>query len=257
MGTTLQDFITQGVFAFMLTLVRMGTAVSIMPGLGDIFTPRNIRLYVALALSFALSPIVAVYLPHPVPQTPQLVALVAMEFIIGAFIGAIARFFLSALDTAGMLVSLTSGLGSAQLFNPGFQTQGSIVGSFLTATGVAMIFATNMYKLLFGALVGSYKIFPVGQMPDTGSMADMLARLLSQSFEMAVGIAAPFIIISLMLYIVMGVLSRLMPQIQVFMLALPLQITLSLLTVALGISGAMLFWLTKFQDGMLFFMKGG
>src|ERR1051325_2825752 len=101
MGTTLQDFITQGVFAFMLTLVRMGTAVSVMPGLGDIFTPRNIRLYIALALSFALSPIVAVYLPHPVPQTPELVALVAMEFIIGAFIGAIARFFLSALDTAG------------------------------------------------------------------------------------------------------------------------------------------------------------
>ncbi len=69
-------------------------------------------------------------------------------------------------------------------------------------------------------------------------------------------IAAPFILLSLLLYITMGVLSRLMPQIQIFMLALPLQITLSLMAFLLTISGIMLFWLTKFQDGMIFFMHG-
>lgn len=256
MEQTLQDFINQGVFAFLLTFVRMGTAISLMPGLGDIFTPRNIRLYIALVISLMLAPVVAPLLPHPVPQTGMLLALVAVEFLIGAFIGTVTRFFLSALDTAGMLISLASGLGSAQLFNPSFQTQGSLVGSFLTATGVVMIFATNMYKYLFAALVGSYKMFPVGQVPDTGSMAEMLAKLLSESFMIAMQMAAPFILLSLLLYIMMGVLSRLMPQIQVFMLALPLQITLSLMAFLLTISGIMLFWLTKFQDGMIFFMHG-
>jgi flagellar biosynthesis protein FliR len=255
MGQLLQDFVTQGVFAFMLTFVRMGTALSIMPGLGDVFTPRNIRLYIALALSFVLAPVVAPLLPHPVPQTSLLIVLVTMEFVIGAFIGTVARFFLSALDTAGMLISLASGLGSAQLFNPGFQTQGSVIGSFLTATGVVMIFATNMYKLLFGALVGSYRIFPVGQPPDTSDMAHLLAKLLSESFMLGVQLAAPFIVLSLLLYIGMGVLSRLMPQIQVFMLALPLQITLSLLALLLTVSGIMLFWLTRFQEGMTLFMR--
>jgi len=256
MEETLKSLINEGMFAFLLTFVRIGTAVSLMPGLGDIFTPRNIRLYIALALSFVLAPVVAPYLPHPVPENSMLIILVGMEFLIGVFIGMITSFFLSALDTAGMLISLASGLGSAQLFNPGFQTQGSLVGSFLTSLGVVMIFATNMHKLLFAALIGSYKMFPVGHVPDTGSMAEMLTKLLSESFVIGMQIAAPFIILSLLLYITMGVLSRLMPQIQVFMLALPLQITLSLIVLLLTISGSMLFWLTRFQDGMMFFMHG-
>jgi flagellar biosynthetic protein FliR len=253
----LNDFLTQGVFAFILTFVRMGSALMLMPGLGDMMTPRNIRLYFALALSFVLAPIVAPSLPHPIPQTFMLISLIAMEFMIGAFIGTLTRFFLAALDTAGMLISLASGLGSAQLFNPGFATQGSLIGSFLTVSGVMLIFVTNMYQFLFGAIIGSYRMFPVGAIPDTGSMAQMLAQALSGSFLIAFQLSAPFMVIALLLYIGMGVLSRLMPQIQVFMLALPLQITISFVALMLVFSSMMMFWLSKFQDGMVFFMHSG
>ncbi|MCB1556329.1 MAG: flagellar biosynthetic protein FliR [Alphaproteobacteria bacterium] len=253
----LQDFITTGVFAFILTFVRVGTAATIMPGIGDSFTPANIRLYIALGLSLVLAPLVAPMLPDPVPQTPVLLALVTMEFIVGLFIGTIARIFMAALDTAGMLISLGSGLGNAQLFNPGFAAQGSLIGAFLSVTGVVLLFAANLHHLLFYGLVGSYELFPVGGIPDTGAMADMMARAVAGSFLIGVQIAAPFLVVSMMVYIGMGVLTRLMPQVQVFLLALPLQILLSLVTLALTVSAGFLFWISKFEDGMVFFLSGG
>ena len=253
----LEEFLVQGVFAFMLTFVRIGAAVTIMPGIGDTFTPQNIRLYIALGISLVLSPLVAQYLPSPVPTTAALFTLIIMEFIIGLFIGTIARIFMVALDTAGMAISMMSGLGNAQVFNPAFATQGSLIGALMSVTGVILIFATNMHHLMFFGLVGSYELFPVGSIPDTGAMAEMMARAVSGSFLIGVQISAPFIVVSLLIYIGMGVLTRLMPQIQVFLLALPLQIMLSFVTLSLVFSTAMLFWISKFEDSMIFFLSGG
>ncbi len=253
----LEQFLVQGVFAFMLTFVRIGAAITIMPGVGDTFTPQQIRLYIALGLSLVLSPLVAQHLPDPVPTTAVLFTLIGMEFVVGIFIGTIARILIVALDTAGMVISMMSGLGSAQVFNPAFSTQGSLIGAMLSVTGVLLLFATNMHHLLFFGLVGSYELFPVGAVPDSGSMAEMISRAMASSFMVGIQISSPFIVISLLIYIGMGVLTRLMPQIQVFLLALPLQIILSFLTLALTISAGLLFWISRFEDGMVFFLSGG
>lgn len=252
----LESFITTGVFAFILTFARIGAAVTFMPGVGDSLTPQNIRLYIALGLSLVLAPFVAHHLPDPVPETPALLALVAMEFVVGIFFGTIARILMAAMDTAGMIVSMSSGLGNAQLFNPGFSTQGSLMGAFLSVTGVTLLFVTDLHHLLFYGIVGSYELFPIGKVPDTGSMADLMAQALSASFLIGVQIAAPFLVVSLLLYIGMGVLTRLMPQIQVFLLAIPIQIILSLITLSLVASASFLFWLNKFEEGMVFFLSG-
>ncbi len=255
--TLLEEFLVQGVFAFMLTFARIGAALTIMPGIGDSFTPRNIRLYIALGLSLVLAPLVAQHVPNPVPTTMMLFVLIGMEFIVGLFIGTIARIFMIALDTAGMAISMMSGLGNAQIFNPAFATQGSLIGALLSITGVVLLFATEMHHLLFYGLVGSYELFPIGAVPDTGSMAQFMAKAVANSFMIGVQIAAPFFVVALLLYIGMGVLTRLMPQIQVFLIALPLQIMMALVTLSLTISAAMLFWLSKFEEGMVFFLSGG
>lgn len=250
----LTDFLTTGVFAFLLVFVRIGTAAMIMPGLGDSFVPQNIRLYIALGLSLVLFPVIMPYVPSPTPPLAVMFALIIMEFVVGLFVGTVARVLMTALDTAGMLISMSSGLANAQIFNPSLAGQGSIVGAFLSVTGVVFLFTTNMHHLLIYGLVESYVMFPVGGVPDTGGMAEMMARAISASFLTGFQIAIPFIVLSLLIYIGMGVLTRLMPQIQVFILALPLQIILSLLTLALTVSAALLFWLGRFESGMTVFL---
>lgn len=251
----LNEFLTTGVFAFMLTFVRIGTAATIMPSIGDSFVPPRLRLLISLGLTLVLFPLVFPNLPNPVPGPLGLSVLMAMEFITGLLIGTVARILMSALDTAGMVISTTSGLGNAQLFNPAFATQGSLIGSFLTTTGVLVFFAANMHHLLFYALVGSYELFPVGGIVDTGGMAEMISRAVNAAFLIGVQLASPFLVISMMIYIGMGVLSRLMPQVQVFLLALPIQIVVSLTTISFVLSAMFLFWLERFEAGMVFFLS--
>ena len=251
----LEQFLVSGVFAFIIIFVRFGTAVMIMPGVGDSFVPANIRLYFAMGFSLVLSPVMMKYVPSPVPAFGTLLALITIEFVTGLFIGTIARVLMAAMDTAGMFISMASGISNAQVFNPSMAVQGSIFGAFLSVGGVTLLFATNLHHLLIYGLVESYEMFPIGGMPDTGSMAELMARAVSASFMTGFQIAMPCIIISIVLYTGMGVLSRLMPQVQVFLLAVPLQIMIALIIFALVLSSIMLFFLTRFEDGMVYFLS--
>lgn len=252
---SIEEFLVSGVFAFLLIFIRLGTAMMIMPGIGDSFVPNNIRLMISLGLSFVLMPVVQQYVPSPIPPLPVLFSLILMEFVIGLFIGTIARILMVALDVAGMLISTTSGLANAQVFNPALSTQGSITGAFLTMTGAVLLFVTNMHHMLIYGLVESYHMFPIGEVPDPGGMAELITGAISASFMIGFQLAIPFIVVAILLYIGMGVLSRLMPQVQVFILAMPVQILLSMLTLLLVMSSIMLFWLSKFESGMIYFLK--
>ena len=255
MEALLSDYLTTGIYAFLLTFVRMGTAAMIMPGIGDSFVPERIRLFIALALSFILAPLTAQYMPAAIPNTFELITLIGMEFVIGLFFGTIARIFMMAMDTAGMIISISSGLGNAQVFNPSLATQGSLIGAFMSVTGVVVLFATGLHHLLIKGVLDSYMLFPVGDVPDIGSMAEFVAKTIAASFSIGLKIAAPFIVLTLLIYIGMGVLSRVMPQVQVFLVALPLQILLSIILLALTCFAMFAYWAGQFEQGMVFLLS--
>jgi flagellar biosynthetic protein FliR len=255
MESVLQEFLGASVFAFILTFTRVGTAVMIMPGIGDSFVSNRIRLNFAVGLTFVLFPMIMPFIPSPLPAGFGLLVMIVMEIIIGLFFGTIARIFMTALDTTGMIISISSGLGNAQLFNPSLAAQGSLIGAFMSVTGVALMFSLNLHHLLFMGIFESYSFFPVGAVPDSGSMADLVARAVTHSFAIGVMIGAPFMVLSLMVYTGMGVLARLMPQIQVFILALPIQILLAITLLMIIFSSAVLFWAKEFESAMVFFLR--
>lgn len=253
----LQEFIAMNTFAFLLAFVRLGTVVMVMPGIGDAFVSPRIRLLFAVAMSFVLFPLIVDNLPSPIPGTFGLFSLIIMEFVIGLFYGTIARFFMSALDTAGMVISFSSSLSNAQLLNPTLASQGSLVGAFLSVTGMVFVFSTNLHHLLFMGAIESYNLFPLGSIPDTGSMAELVSKALSSAFMIGVQLGAPFIVMTLVIYLGMGVLARLMPQVQVFLLALPLQILLALITMTFVMAATFTYWLVKFEEAMVFLLSAG
>ncbi len=253
----LETFLTTGVFAYLLCFVRLGTAVMIMPGVGTSFIPPNVRLYFALGFALVLMPIVQAKLPNPLPSNFAFVILILAEFIVGLFIGTVARILMSALDTAGMVISMQSSLSNAQLFNPAFASQGSIIGGFVTLTGMALLFATNLHHMFLLGIVNSYNIFPVGDVPDMGSMSEVVVKSTAAAFAVGVQVTAPFLIIIVLMYVAMGVMTKLMPQVQVFMIAIPVQILVSLIMLAMVVSAIMLVWLNEYQKGFSFLLGGG
>ncbi|MES2729309.1 MAG: flagellar biosynthetic protein FliR [Pseudomonadota bacterium] len=245
----LQDFLQTNVFLFMLLFLRVGTAIIVMPGIGDGFVPNRIRLFFALGFTLVILPPLTPLLPAKMPGPGLFLTLLVTEGLIGYFIGMIGRILAMALDTAGMLISIQSGLSNAQLFNPSLQSQGSIIGVFLVLSGILMMFVTNMHHMLLAGVFNSYQSFPVGAILDTEGMLQTILQVIAMSFEIGFHIAAPFLLVITVIYIGMGVLNKVMPQMQVFMIALPLQILLSLIMLA-GVMGAgLMYWIGHLQDG--------
>lgn len=252
----LEQFIALNVFAFILTFVRIGTAIMIAPGVGDSFVPQNIRLYFALAFSVILTPLVASKIPGPVPAGSMFFILIFVEFLVGALIGTVARILMSATDTAGMIVSFQAGLSNAQLFNPQIAAQGSLFGAFLSVTAATLLFSLDLHHMLIMGLMESYNRFPIGDIPDIGSMADIITRTVSAAFLIACQMSAPYVILILILYVAMGILAKLMPQLQVFMLAMPVQILLSLVITVLVISTMLMFFVDRYESYLGTFLGG-
>ena len=255
MQSLLEEFVLNQIIIYILTFARVGTTLMLMPGIGDGFVSPNVRILFALSFAVVLAPVSAQYLPE-VTSNGMLIQLIISEMVIGLLIGTVARIFVAALDVAVMLISMSIGTANVMLFNPQFASQGSLVGVFLSITGVMLLFATNLHHMLIYGIVSSYQAFPASEgIPLAGGMAQIIAKAVSDSFAIGFYMAAPFIIVALFLYIAMGVLGRLMPQIQVFLIALPLQLTLGAIVFFMVISAMMLFWLSHYDEALQLFFR--
>ncbi len=250
----LESLLIGEVFAFLLVFVRIGAALMVMPGIGDgVVTPR-VRLLLGLLIAFLLTPFLAAALP-PLPDSPLLLAvLLVAEILVGVMLGLIARLLLTAVDVAGMIISFSLSLANAQVFNPAMATQGSLIGGFLTMLALVLIFVTDLHHLMILAVAESYAMFPPGEIPPVGDAAELVARVVARSFLIGAQIAAPFIAIGLVFYLGIGLIARLMPQVQIFFIAIPVQIVLGLIVMALTLSAVMLYWLRQFEDGLIVFL---
>lgn len=230
-------------FAFMLIFARVGTIVMLMPAFGESLIPVRLRLVLALTLAFVLYPLVADSYP-PLPETlPGAIVLLGGELLVGFFIGLIARMISAALQVAGSTIAFQTGLGFAQNVDPTQGQQGALFSSFLSMLGVMLIFATDLHHVFIAALHDSFQLFAPGGPLPTGDGAQMLIEVIGRTFAVGIQISAPFIAFGLIFYLGLGVLSRLMPQIQIFFLALPANIMLGLIIFGLVLGGLMTWFL--------------
>ena len=244
---TLQTLLPAEIFSYLLVFARIGTTISVLPGFGESYVSPRIRLLLALAITVVLTPIVSARLPD-LPASPlTLMLLVGGEGLVGLFMGSVARVLLSALATGGAIVAFLVGLANAQLFNPLLSDQGALPGVFLSVLGLLLIFVTDTHHLMLMALLDSYNLFQPGAPLPLGDFADMLAQVVAGSFRIGMQIAAPFLMYAIVFYAGMGLLARLMVQMPIFFVAIPVQILLGLFTMLLTLPAILLWFLNYYQ----------
>jgi flagellar biosynthesis protein FliR len=203
-----------------------------MPGLGEVEVPMQVRLALALALSLLLLPLVEPLLP-PSPDAPiGVFALIASETMVGLFLGSCARVVFLALPLAGQLLGLLIGLSNVLQFDPTLAGTGSALSRFLGLAGVLLLFALGLHALPLAALLASYRSFPAGNPLPAGELAATVTQSVATGFALALQLCAPFVLASVVLQAALGLISRLVPQIQVFFVAMPAQILGGILLLA-------------------------
>ena len=236
--------------AFLLVFARAGTMVMLLPGLGEQNVSPRLRLTIALVLAAVLLPLHRrAYHIDVSALTPAIVMLVE-EILIGAVLGLTARLTISALEVAGSVIAQQLGLGFVTAIDPTQGEQGAIIGNFLMLLGVTLFFATDMHHLVIAALNDSYDLFEPGEIPATGDVAALVTRTVAGAFRIGIQLSAPFLVFGLLFNIGLGVLSRLMPQMQVFFVALPASILIGLLFLLL-VLGTMMGLFLDYVGGVL------
>jgi flagellar biosynthesis protein FliR len=231
------------IWAAALLFARVGGMIMLLPGFGEPAIPARVRLSFALLLAIALAPALAERVPAPAATAWGMAAQVVSEILIGVMLGGAARILVSALATAGQAIGVEIGIAFAQTADPTMTQSGQLISVFLGVMGVALIFATGLDHMFLEGVVGSYELIAPGAPPPVGDAAQLALDATASSFRVGFQIAAPLIAAGLIFRVGLGVLSRLIPQIQVFFVALPLQIMGGLVVLALGLSSGMLIWL--------------
>ena len=212
---------TLEIYAFMTIFLRIGSAILVMPGFMTSYVSSRIRLSVALALTLVLLPLLSTRLSVPPADFGSFLTTCIFEITYGLFMGLCMQFLYAALSLVGNFAGQAIGFSNAQMFDPTFQTQSIILESFLSIIALTVIFITDLHHLMISAIVDSYVLFPVGSVLPIDNFAEFLSKSLNNSFIMGFKIGSPFIAFSIVFYVGMGLVSRLMPQLNIFFLSLP------------------------------------
>ena len=226
--------------AYLIVFARVGTLIMLMPGIGEQTVPPRLRLAFALLATLVLFPSVRPLLGGTDGLAgPRLIGLLFGETIIGLVLGLTVRMVLAALQTAGVIIAAQLGLSYAMTVDPSQGGQQVAIGNFLSLLGITLIFATDLHHLAIQGLARSYDVLPPDGVPAFSDALMLATRALARGFTLAVQISGPFIAFGILFNLGLGVLSRLMPQLQVFFLAVPASVMIGML-ILIGCLGVMM-----------------
>src|SRR5882757_7329166 len=236
--------------AFVLAFARIGAMVMLLPGFGESNIPVRVKLGIALLLTLIILPLHRDAYHIDMNSMASLMVLMVYEIVIGIVLGATARVTLSALQVAGSVIAQQLGLGFVTAVDPTQGQQGLLIGNFLTILGITLLFATDSHHLVIAALNESYRIFAPGELMSSGDVASLATRAFAAAFKIGMQLSAPFLVFGLVFNVGLGVLARLMPQMQVYFVGVPLSILVGFLIFALVIAAMMGTFLEYFTGVM-------
>lgn len=242
------SLVTQDIFTLFLIFARVGSALMILPAFGESYVPPRFRLIMAIALTMLAAPVLGARFPE-IPDSPWALALLLItEIVTGLFLGTIGMVLIGVLHTAGKIISFQISLSNGFVFDPTVSQQGSLPSALMTALGVLLILITDLHHMMLRALVESYSMFTPGALPPIEDMSESIVQLVGRAFMIGVQLSGPFIVAGLIFYLGIGLLARLMPQVQIFFVAMPLQVLFGLAAFAIVLPLIMLWYLDKFRD---------
>ena len=242
------ELLNEKLFGFALSFCRIGSFIMLLPGIGEIYVSARIRLVFALFLSF----ICYLSINENIGKMPDSSSLLFLslfhEIVIGIFLGTVVRILIATMHTMGIIVSMQSGLSMAMMFDPTQNAQGAVVGNFMTSLVMAFIFISDTHHLFIRAFVNSFDIIKINHPIIIGEFTNYIVKTVGSSFDVGVKLAAPQILVSLLVVIASGLLARVFPVLQVFFLITPLQLIISFTILMITISILVTWFMQYFTE---------
>ncbi len=216
-----------------LIYLRVLAFVIMVPAFGTFFIPGFVRIYLSFALALSIIVFNPVE-PLEVPTVSKLISLALSEILFGFTAGFFLRMIFEAVFVAGEIIAIHSGLGFLMMFLPQ-QPQTTVIAGFSTLLGSTLFLTLGGAEAVFIGLSSSLTSLPLGSFDLFSIRGEALLELFYKSFSTGVKMALPVLVAALLTNIILAVVNRFIPQINVFMVGLPLQIMVGLMIFMLSL----------------------
>lgn len=232
---SLYQFPEGQIVAFALILIRMIAFVVAMPIFGTSMVPTTVKIALPLVLSFVLFPSLITNVRSDLAISEMVVAWAFREAFVGLFLGFFCRLFFFAISVGGELIGISSGLSSAQIFNPTMGTQSNVLEQFQVLLATLLFLGLNAHHVFIEGLIQSYSTLPIGQVSFNMEATVSLTRLSQHVLVLGLQIAAPVVLSVFLANLSMGIIGKAVPQMNVLMTSMQATILLTFLVLIISI----------------------
>ncbi|CAG0999742.1 Flagellar biosynthetic protein FliR [Phycisphaerales bacterium] len=223
------------VIPFTLVLFRLAGVFLMAPILTSTMIPTKFRALLATVLAVAAYPMVAPVLTAPAEiDLFGLLPLIACEAMIGLCVGALAAIPLLSLELSGVMMGQSIGFGLARVYNPESDVDTDLLGQLLLMVATGVFVAVGGIESLFGGIVRSFERVPVGSVGAGQAPLDLFLGVLASGCDLGLRVAMPVVGSTLLLVIVLGVVGKTMPQINIMTVGFAIKIFAGLCVLALA-----------------------
>lgn len=218
---------------FLICLARVLAIFSALPIFQGRQIPPQIRIGIGFGTTLVLFPLMAPYTPPFALDLLEFALIILNEVLIGVLLALAARLVFTSISFAYTVIGFQMGFAAANIFDPQTTQQLSLMSQFANVIAILIFLSLNIHHLFFHIMVDSYRIFPPGMINLSGDAIPMVLGMTAQMFVLAVQISAPVLALLLTSNMVLGLLARVFPQLNVFMLSFPINIALALVIIGL------------------------
>lgn len=209
---------------FLICFSRVAGFVGAIPIIISNQTPARIKAGLAFMLALVLYPIMS---PSVMPGSIAplgLLLLMINEVLLGSMIGLIARMVFTAVEYGGTIIGYQMGFAAANVFDPSSERQIELISQFQNIFAILIFLAVDGHHIFLHIAVRSYEILPPGALNISGEAIPYLMSLSSKIFSLGIQFSAPLLAVLLLSGLILGILARVFPQLNVFLLSFPINI---------------------------------
>ncbi|MEO6867490.1 MAG: flagellar biosynthetic protein FliR [Gaiellales bacterium] len=229
------DFAVPQIISFMLVATRLSGLFLIAPVFSSPMIPARVKLMIMLVLAATLTPVVGQGMDNvPMDLVPLILAM-TVELLIGFALGFTVSIVFTAIQVGASMIDTSIGFSMANIVDPLNNVQASVLGSFYSIIATLAFLSVNGHHWLLTGFKRSFEQVPLGAVPDIERMMANVFQTFASLFAMAFQIAAPVLVTLLLVDVVLGIVSRVVPQMNVFFVGIPLKIGVGLVAVIISL----------------------
>ena len=239
---------------FLICLSRVAGFVSAIPILIGAQTPTQVKAGLVFMIALVLFPVMEPFIPDASYQPATFLLLIITETLLGSMIGLIARMIFTAVEYGGTVIGYQMGFAAANVFDPQNERQISLISQFQNIFAILIFLTIDGHHVFLQVAAESYKLLPPGVFNITGEAIPYLLTLSSRIFFLGIQFSAPILAVLLLSGLILGIMARVFPQLNVFLLSFPLNIAISFTVIALTLPLVSTLLRREFDDlGQRFF----